>query len=83
MALAKSEADKQKAMTAQREAEEAQRIAQAAERAALVKKRHLEEDIRKKKLIAELAAKAAQEAEEKKLQAQADAADWKRQAEEA
>jgi hypothetical protein len=70
-------------MTAQRETEEAQRIAQAAERAALVKKRHLEEDIRKKKLIAELAAKAAQEAEEKKLQAQADAADWKRQAEEA
>lgn len=48
-----------------------------------MKKRHLEEDIRKKKLIAELAAKAAQEAEEKKLQAQADAADWKRQAEEA
>lgn len=41
----------------------------AAERAAQLKKLHLEEDIRKKRLIAELAAKAAQEAEEKKLAA--------------
>lgn len=54
-----------------------------AERASKLKKYHLEEEIRKKRLVAELAAKAAQEAEEKKLQAQADAADWKNQAEEA
>jgi len=43
-----------------------------------LKKQHLEEDIRKKRLVAELAAKAAKEAEEKKLAAQAAAADWKR-----
>jgi hypothetical protein len=35
----------------------------AAERAAKLKKLHLEEDIKKKRLIAELAAKAAAEAE--------------------
>lgn len=55
----------------------------AAERAAQLKKYHLEEEIRKKRLVAELAAKAAQEAEERKLQAQAEAADWKNQAAEA
>jgi hypothetical protein len=81
--LAKSESEKQRALQAQRDAEEAQRVALVAERASKLKKFHLEEEIRKKRLVAELAAKAAQEAEERKLQAQADAADWKNQAEEA
>lgn len=76
--LAKTKADQQRALAAQQAAEEAQRLAEEAEAAALAKKENLENDIKHKQLIAELAEQAVKEAQEKKAKAQAKAEEWKK-----